>query len=198
MIQGGTPEWKSFLKLLQKSKKKSNRDVLCLDCWEIFSYERNIRHKRENPTHLPNILTSNQFATESRFIKIAKLKDRVKLDGQLALFENPFKNFEKRLMTLNVAKKKLIKEMKVGDEVLVPPLPQPLPEPRSNSNINKVSDKEEMKSQLSDMQENLVSMNKTIEKLKSSVDQMLNIQQGQVALLTQLAQSIPSQNIQRE
>ena len=74
MIQRGSKDWQWLLRNLQKSKRKSNRDIFCTECWEIYKYEENIKHKAEHPDHIRHILTSKVYATESKFIKIAREK----------------------------------------------------------------------------------------------------------------------------
>ena len=51
MIKQYSHEWKNLLKQLKRSKNKSNRDVLCVKCWEVLTYERNIKHKLKYPDH---------------------------------------------------------------------------------------------------------------------------------------------------
>lgn len=72
MISKDTKQWQTFLQDLQWSKAKSNRDVFCLKCWKILKYEECVKHKMLQPDHIKSILTSKEFASESKFIAIAK------------------------------------------------------------------------------------------------------------------------------
>ena len=71
-LKRDTEDWKVFLERLLLSTYKSNRDVLCLKCWKIMSYEQRIRHVQIHQDHAPAIVTSSGFATESKFIDIAR------------------------------------------------------------------------------------------------------------------------------
>ena len=108
MIQRGTLDWKKFLKQVAKSKRKSNRDVLCTDCWEILTYERNLKHKADFPEHVKNIITSRGFATEGKFIKLAKALNKFIVKDDREYFENPYKHKE--------LKKRLFKVLRVCEK----------------------------------------------------------------------------------
>ena len=107
MIKQGSLQWKSFLKFLQKSKKKNNRDVLCTQCWEVFTYERNLKHKNLHPDHSSSILTSMGFATEGLFIKLSNQFNKIEKRGTDAYFYNPYKtlNLNKKTLDLKLLKK---------------------------------------------------------------------------------------------
>ena len=67
-----TEDWQIFLDNLNYSKSKSNRDVLCVNCWKILKYEECVKHKTLEPDHSKNILTSKEYATETKFITVAR------------------------------------------------------------------------------------------------------------------------------
>jgi cell fate regulator YaaT (PSP1 superfamily) len=93
MIKRGTTEWIIFLQNLELSKSKSNRDVLCLQCWEVLKYERCQKHKKFFPDHTQSILTSKEFAKEVKFIAVARAMGKVKQTGDCEYYENPYKVF---------------------------------------------------------------------------------------------------------
>ena len=96
MIKKGSTDWMLFLRDLQVSIEKSNRDILCLACWEIIKYDRNIKHKAENPDHLSAILTSRDYGSEWQIINLAKENGKLIIEGEDLYIENPYKRFEKR------------------------------------------------------------------------------------------------------
>ena len=96
MVQKDTEEWKTFLRNLQWSKQKSNRDVLCLKCWKVMKYEECVKHKTSLPDHTKSILTSKEFASETKFMAVARAMDRVHGEEGRELYENPFKSKDRR------------------------------------------------------------------------------------------------------
>jgi len=97
MILKDSEEWASFLKNLSYSKSKSNRDVLCLKCWKIMKYEECVKHKLVQEDHVKSILTSKEFASEEKFMAVAKAMDKVRLTPEgLELYTNPYSNKERR------------------------------------------------------------------------------------------------------
>ena len=58
-----TREWEKLMFNITFSKKKSNRDVLCLICWEILTYEQREDHLRCYPStyQIPRQLESYLF-----------------------------------------------------------------------------------------------------------------------------------------
>jgi hypothetical protein len=95
-IQKDTEEWRTFLRFLSWSKQKSNRDVFCLKCWKILKYEECVRHKSSLPDHVKSILTSKEFSSETKFVSIARAMNRVAIEGERELYENPYKSKDKR------------------------------------------------------------------------------------------------------
>ena len=73
MIRKNTSDWYWVIRNFQKSKAKSNRDVLCTECWEVYKYEDNKKHLKENLDHKRFILTAKQYSSEAKFKKISKL-----------------------------------------------------------------------------------------------------------------------------
>ena len=90
MMKRDSDEWYYFLRKLKRSKAKSNRDVLCLECWKIYNYEGNARHKMQWPSHKGSIVTTKGYAEETLFIQLARaLKKSLIKDGE-EFFENPY------------------------------------------------------------------------------------------------------------
>lgn len=77
MIPKDSEEWHDFVRDLLWSKQKSNRDVLCLKCWKIMKYEECVKHKTLQPDHIKSILTSKEYASEAKFISIAKAMNKI-------------------------------------------------------------------------------------------------------------------------
>lgn len=80
MIAKNSQEWQAFLQNLQWSKQKSNRDVLCLKCWKVMKYEECVKHKMLQSDHIRSILTSKEYASESKFIAVAKAMGKITID----------------------------------------------------------------------------------------------------------------------
>jgi hypothetical protein len=72
MITIGSNEWEKFKEYLQYSRSKSNKDVLCLDCWEILKYEQNVKHKLEFPAHSKSVLTAKDYCSSQLILEYAK------------------------------------------------------------------------------------------------------------------------------
>lgn len=77
MILKDSQDWATFVRNLNWSKQKSNRDVLCLKCWRIMKYEECVKHKMLQPDHTKNILTSKEYATEIKFLAVARAMNKV-------------------------------------------------------------------------------------------------------------------------
>jgi len=77
MIRKPSKEWEEYVVRLIGIKNKSNREVLCTDCWMILNYEQRGKHSSRFPDHKNNILTSSQFATEIQFYHIACINNKV-------------------------------------------------------------------------------------------------------------------------
>ena len=77
MMERDSEQWFEFIAKLIKSKQKSNKDVFCVKCWRIFRYEENLKHKEDLPEHSKSVLTSKYYATEKRFISLARALKKV-------------------------------------------------------------------------------------------------------------------------
>lgn len=95
-IEKDTDAWKVFVRNLSWSKQKSNRDVLCLKCWKILKYEECVKHRSLAPDHLKSILTSKEFASETKFVAVARAMGKISISDGKELYENPYKSNDKR------------------------------------------------------------------------------------------------------
>lgn len=71
LVAQNTEHWDTLVFNLKFSKNKSNRDVLCLSCWEILTYEQRDNHLKLYPSHKEEVMTSKAFGSEEKFIEIA-------------------------------------------------------------------------------------------------------------------------------
>jgi|LauGreDrversion4_2_1035121.scaffolds.fasta_scaffold466291_2 hypothetical protein len=95
-IEKDTEAWKVFVRNLSWSKQKSNRDVFCLKCWKILKYEECVKHRAQAPDHLKSILTSKEFASESKFVAVARAMGKISFLEGKEMYENPYKSNDKR------------------------------------------------------------------------------------------------------
>ena len=77
MLKKSSKEWDSYVRKLGAIKRKSNREVLCTECWMILNYEQRGKHSIKFPHHKESILTSSQFASEIQFYHIAFTNNKV-------------------------------------------------------------------------------------------------------------------------
>jgi hypothetical protein len=96
MLTKETEEWNSFLRNLQWSKQKSNRDVLCLKCWKIMKYEECVKHKMLQPDHIKSILTSKEYASEAKFVAVARAMGKITIEDGKEMYDNPYKARDRR------------------------------------------------------------------------------------------------------
>ena len=80
--------------------------MFCTECWEILTYERNLKHKIEKPDHVDKIITSIRFGTEGKFTALAYEYLKFKKEGDALFFENPYKHltFEKATTPISIKK----------------------------------------------------------------------------------------------
>lgn len=77
MLRKPSKEWDNYINRLHAIKRKSNREVLCTECWMILNYEQRGKHSSKFPKHKDSILTSSQFASEIQFYHIAYTNNKV-------------------------------------------------------------------------------------------------------------------------
>jgi hypothetical protein len=61
-----------------------------------MKYEECVKHKTNLPEHLKSILTSKEFASEAKFVVIARAMNKIQYEDGKELYENPFKSKDKR------------------------------------------------------------------------------------------------------
>eukprot|EP00349_Pseudokeronopsis_sp_Brazil_P009615 CAMPEP_0202969356 /NCGR_PEP_ID=MMETSP1396-20130829/15043_1 /ASSEMBLY_ACC=CAM_ASM_000872 /TAXON_ID= /ORGANISM="Pseudokeronopsis sp., Strain Brazil" /LENGTH=127 /DNA_ID=CAMNT_0049696781 /DNA_START=47 /DNA_END=430 /DNA_ORIENTATION=+ len=90
MIKKGSEDWALLLERLKCSRLKSNRDVLCVKCWQILTYQQYVYHRIFIKEHSGSILTSRDFASEAKFMEVSRLHGKVEeADGE-ELYKNPY------------------------------------------------------------------------------------------------------------
>lgn len=76
MILKDSKDWTIFLENLRLSASKSNRDVLCTECWELINYEVSKAHRSDYPEHSKSMRTSRDYLDVQVFIDLAKESKR--------------------------------------------------------------------------------------------------------------------------
>jgi hypothetical protein len=61
-----------------------------------MKYEECVKHKVDVPDHTKSILTSKEFAQESKFISVARGMGKVKYENGKEIYENPYKSKDRR------------------------------------------------------------------------------------------------------
>ena len=72
MIKRNSSEWATFIDRLNLIKLKSNREILCLKCWQTLNCKQKVKHLKVNPDHKVHLLTSTQYASENKICELAK------------------------------------------------------------------------------------------------------------------------------
>ena len=71
MIARNTPEWSQFIHRIESVRLKSNREVLCVKCWQMFNCKQKVKHAQKFPDHQQYVLTSSQYAFEAKIVELA-------------------------------------------------------------------------------------------------------------------------------
>ena len=66
MIRKNSPEWHNFLLKLEQIKMKSNRDIMCVKCWQMYNYKQKLEHLKDYPDHYTYMITSAKYASEAK------------------------------------------------------------------------------------------------------------------------------------
>lgn len=84
MIKRNSVEWDQFIVRLNTIKTKSNREVLCSQCWQMLNCKQKIKHLKSYPDHKEFLLTSTQYASEQKICELAHLHGMLikKVDGE--------------------------------------------------------------------------------------------------------------------
>jgi hypothetical protein len=64
MLKVYSSEWRDFISKLEVIKTKSNREVLCIECWQMLNCKQKINHLKRLPDHEKFLLTSTKYASE--------------------------------------------------------------------------------------------------------------------------------------
>ena len=72
MIKRNSSEWDTFINRLNTIKTKSNREVLCIKCWQMLNCKQKIKHLKGFPDHKAYLLTSTQYASELKICELAQ------------------------------------------------------------------------------------------------------------------------------
>ena len=94
MIKLNSSEGRTLMAQLKKSTKKSNRDYLCVRCWNVYSYVRVQTHRRWFPEHASSIVSSRHFASRKKLITISKEFAKYEEHDGNAYVESPYKSGE--------------------------------------------------------------------------------------------------------
>ena len=97
LIKYDSPEWDKLKERLEKSDKKCNKDVLCVECWRMLNLSESQKHREKFPKHENHILSSKHFACETTFIDLAKQHKKIfKSKGQIMLISPYLVDLKKR------------------------------------------------------------------------------------------------------
>lgn len=55
-----------------------------------------MKHKTNSPDHLKSILTSKEFASETKFVAVARAMNKIHKEDGKEYYDNPFKSKDKR------------------------------------------------------------------------------------------------------
>ncbi len=61
-----------------------------------MKYEECVKHKVSSPDHLKSILTSKEFASETKFVAIARAMGKITYEEGKEFYDNPFKSKDRR------------------------------------------------------------------------------------------------------
>ena len=61
-----------------------------------MKYEECVKHKMLQPDHIKSILTSKEFASETKFIAVAQAMGKIMNEDGKDRYENPYKARDKR------------------------------------------------------------------------------------------------------
>lgn len=76
MIKVKSPEWVDFINKLEVIKTKSNREVLCIHCWQMLNCKQKLKHLKRNPDHEKFLLTSTKYASEKQILSLAHTQNK--------------------------------------------------------------------------------------------------------------------------
>ena len=99
MIRRNSNEWHTFINRLESIKLKSNREVLCIKCWQMLNCKQKNRHLKLHPSHKAFLATSTKYASEEKICELGVGYNKLvrKNDGEEYLI-SPFAPVDMQLM----------------------------------------------------------------------------------------------------
>jgi hypothetical protein len=91
----GSQEWNILIAKVENSKRKSNRDLLCTQCWQVYTYEMSLKHKKEAPTHADFLLTTKHYSSDEKLLRVSQQCGKVSTVNGMVYLENPYKKVRK-------------------------------------------------------------------------------------------------------
>ena len=61
-----------------------------MECWKVYSQNKTKEHRSQFPSHVPRIISSKYFATEKKFIALAKALSKFRVEGDSEFYESPY------------------------------------------------------------------------------------------------------------
>jgi hypothetical protein len=77
MIKVNSQDWKEFINKLEVIKTKSNREVLCIQCWQMLNCKQKIKHLKKFQDHEKFLLTSTKYASEKQMLSLARTQGKL-------------------------------------------------------------------------------------------------------------------------
>ncbi len=90
MIKRNTPEWTDFIQKLEVIKQKSNREVLCIHCWQMLNCKQKIKHLKSFPDHEQYLLTSTKYASDTQILSLAQACNKLVTKDEEEFIISPF------------------------------------------------------------------------------------------------------------
>ena len=97
MIKRNTEEWAEFVSKLDVIKTKSNREVLCIHCWQMLNCKQKIKHLKTDPEHEKFLLTSTKYASEKQILGLAEACNKIIKKGDNEFIITPYGPLSKSL-----------------------------------------------------------------------------------------------------
>ncbi len=61
-----------------------------------MKYEECLKHKNTAPDHQKSILTSKEFASETKFLAVARAMNKITFQDGKEFYDNPYKSNDRR------------------------------------------------------------------------------------------------------
>lgn len=143
MLKLSTAEWKEFINKLEVIKTKSNREVLCIHCWQMLNCKQKIKHLKSDPEHERFLLTSTKYASEKQIVSLAKSqgKHHMRSDGAYVII--PSGPYYRQCRELSqTALNAVMENVSEGDnKIKLPIATSGIPQPWPKTGGNELPDK---------------------------------------------------------